>query len=161
MPRPKELQKVITPEQRRQILAMAARGDTDVSIAKVMGVNNMTVANIRKRNAKLLEDMKDTVNTYRAQKATDILDKAENLMIRKLNKALDSEKEIIGIDELNRIAKSSYERVRLEQGRATSIAATDTSKPPATRQMDLEQLVEAIKSGDEIKLQQMVFNPKQ
>jgi hypothetical protein len=158
---PANLQRKLTPEQRRQIIAMAARGDTDVSIAKVMRVSAQSVATIRKNNAELLTSMKDTVNSYRAQKATDILDKAENLMIRKLNKALDDDKELIGIDELNRIAKSSYERVRLEQGRATSISAQDTANNGKASQMDLEQLVEAIKSGDEIKLQQMIFNPKQ
>lgn len=158
--KPANLQKVITPEQRRQIIAMCARGDTNVSIAQVMGVSAQAVANIKKRNAKLLDEMKDTVTSYRAQKATDILDKSENLMIRKLNKALEQPDDKLSLDELSRIAKSSYERIRLESGRATSISAQDTAKNPQGTQMDLEALVEAIKAGDEIKLQSMVFNPK-
>jgi IS30 family transposase len=155
---PKELQKRLTQEQRRQILVMLARGDTKTSIAQVVGVNIATVTNTANRNPELLEKMKDTVNTYRAQKATDILDKSENLIIRKLNKALDDpDKTHVSLDELSRLAKSSYERVRLEQGRATSISASDTTQPSKTSQMDLEQLVEAIKSKDEVELQKIVF----
>lgn len=158
---PKVLQKRLTPEQRRQILAMSARGDTNVSIAQVVGVNQVTVANVRKRNSDLLSEMKDKVNSYRAQKATDILDKSENLMIRKLNKALEQEDDRLSLDELSRISKTAYERVRLEQGRATSISAQDTDKPIKTSQIDLEQLVAALKDGDEIALERIVWRNKE
>lgn len=161
----------LTIEEETKIVALLARGDTQESIEKEIGISQQTVSAVKKRNkenlaiisqkmlAKATEDalsIKQDANAKishrlkRDDKAAQILDKAydqylnEEIDLKQFTEAARRIKEL-SINELVSVSKAMHDQSTAEE------------KPPAT-QSDLAALAMAIRSGDEVKITQAVFN---
>lgn len=161
----------ISMETETKCVAMIARGDLHEEISKELGIALQSVGNIKKRNkanlqiieqkllTKATEDalsIKHNANKkiskrlMRDDKATQILDKAnddylnDRIDIKEYTEMVRRVKELT-INELVSVSKAMHDQ------------SSELEKPPAT-QSDLAALAAAIRSGDEVKITQAVFN---
>ena len=163
-----------------KIVALLARGDTYQQIQTYFKANSMrtptnsTILSVRKRNKENLELIKSKILQKEAEDASSIKDKANSLIKKRLDRA-DSEAKVLAIanqqfvdgeidmEELTRIKRLVKEtgivelvavsREMYAQSRADTDVVNNTPK-------DLSALISAIRSGDEVKLQQIIFNSK-
>lgn len=163
-----------------KIVALLARGDTYQQIQEYFQANamrkptNTTILNVRKRNKENLDLIKQKIIQKEAEDATSIKEKANSLIKKRLERA-DSEAKVLAIanqqfvdgeidmEELTRVKRLIKETGMVElvavsremyaQSRADNDVVNNTPK-------DLSALVAAIRSGDEVKLQQIIFNSK-
>lgn len=161
------------------VLIRYVRGDTMADIAREEGIDPQTGYRIRRENPEALAEIQRRLINHQLSSARKLLTKSQDLIERKLNKALtaDQQKEDLieqlvngvieqkeykarlaqiyepTIAELNAVAKESFTQSQIEDGKPTAIAEKSGSI-----QRELVALVEAIKSGDEVVLAQMVFN---
>lgn len=169
----------IAMDKQLEVLARFSRGDTHAQISKDTGIPVGTLQNIKKRNPAALEIIQNKMIDHQISSAKKILKKSQDLIERKLDKAVTADKQrddlfnkLISkeieykeyrammdriydptLSELNAISKESFNQSQIEEGKPTSIPGAGKD---ATG--DLVALVEAIKSGDEVVLQRMVFN---
>jgi hypothetical protein len=169
----------LTLEEETRIVALLARGDTYKQIQAHMisdldrSVTEMTISAVKKRNASNLEliknkflekqendarALKDEANKIigkrlkREDKATQIRAKAQDqyingeITLKEYTEILRTNKEV-SIGELVSVSKEMHNQ-------SVDDSDKDTSKN------DTSALIEAIKSGDEVKLQQIIFNAK-
>lgn len=164
-------------EKQLAILAQVARGDTEKTIAAKEGVHVRTVANIKARNPEALQIIQNKLIQHQVSSSKKILVKSQELIQEKLDKAgradrqrdelykklssqeIDYKTYKAGMDkiydptivELNQVSKEAFHQSQIEENLPTSIPGGGTSAA------DLVALVDAIKGGDEVVLQRMVF----
>lgn len=162
-----------------QVIAMLARGDTHEAIHKETGLAITTVAQIKKRNPKALATIADRLVAHKATRARQLLDKTQSIIESKLDRVSDSEakrdkyfqqfrdgllsyeeyRDLVvnltdaSLTELNAISKEAFHQSQIESGKPTSIAANS----PHEAKEELLALAQAIKDGDEVVLERIVF----
>lgn len=162
-------------------LAMLVRGDTHKSIGQELGISAQTVVKIRDRNPDTLAIMKNKLVEKQISNAAKILDKSHRLLDDQLSQVEDAEqvrrearREYIdglidkkefdarlrmlpkaSISDLTSVSREMFNQSQIEQGKPTSISGN----PDEAKKQFLD-LAEAIKAGDEVKLQQIIFNEK-
>lgn len=170
-----------------RVVAMIARGDTYETIAQTLEGEGSplaisTISAIKKRNAEALAYMKRVMLEEQTTQSGKLLAKSRTLIERKLDRALRVDEELkelinelhdgvidpkeysmrsagilgheLTITELNSVTKEAFNQSQIEQGKPTAI-----SNNPQQAREDLGHLLDAIKTGDEVRLQQIVFNP--
>ncbi len=150
------------PITERKAVTMLARGDTQQKVANKLSIPQSTVSAIKKRNSELLANIEERVENYRAEKAAELLTKSQKLLTKKLDK-LDTNDGALSqtkLSELVTVMKEAHQQIRLETGKPTSISSTANVPPEQATTENLEDLVKAIKEGDEIELQRLVFRAK-
>jgi hypothetical protein len=161
-----------------KIVALLARGDTYEEIRNYFKENNWrvpnnaTILNVKNRNKENLDLIKVRILEKEAEDAVAIKKKANSLLKKRLDRN-ELETEVltkasqqfadgeIDAKEFSDIKKrvkeiSVVELVAVSREMHTQSKATDEIQNTAPK--DLSELVKAIKSGDEIKLQQIIFN---
>jgi predicted DNA-binding protein YlxM (UPF0122 family) len=173
--------KVTDTETQLKILAMVARGDTLQEISDTTNVAVSTVQDIKARNKSSLALIQERMIDHQISSSKKILNKAHNLIERKLTKAekADQEREELyraleegiikpeefrarlgalyepTLTELNAVSRESFNQSQIEAGKPTSI-----SNSPTEAKQQLVDLVQAIQAGDEVELYKMVLNPQ-
>jgi hypothetical protein len=170
-------------ETQLQVLALKARGDTYQQISEATGIKVPTLQGIITRNKDTLAIIEDKMIEHKVSKSKKILDKAHDLIERKLDRIVDSHEaqdearamlkrgeispeeyrniSMTFIDatltELNSISREAWNQSQVESGKPTSIAAS-----PREARDDLVRLVEALKiEGNELTLERLVFGPSE
>lgn len=162
-----------------KIVALIARGDTYAQIQeemKAMGrtVTLQTIARAKKRNKENLKIIKTKVVEIEQANALSIKEKANALLQKRLDQ-VDQETEIVARANKEYLEGDMphevYERL-MKTMKPTSLPELvsvskemhqqSKSEPDAlpTPAKDMQALADAIKSGDEVMLNQMIFNPK-
>src|SRR3990167_612375 len=166
---------MLSTEQETHIVALLARGDTYKDITAQMNdkfnrpVDKMTIVNVKKRNAGNLSLIKEKQLQKALNDAQAIKDKANTLISTKLNSATKAQEAIdkakdefskgnINVDELTGIIKANItptlpELFSVSKEMHNQAQADD--KP--LERKDLTALAEALKSGDEIALNQILI----
>ena len=161
-------------------LAMLVRGDTYQSIADEVGISVMSVKNIKDRNPDTLQIMKDKLVDARITSAAKILGKSHRLIESRLDKIEDDDDKRRELDLM--FSNGEIEEKEWRQRKAILRDATIGELTSVSREMFNQSqtsesetgklagsqganqyvldIAEAIKSGDTIKLQQIIFNPK-
>lgn len=161
-----------------------ARGDDNKAIVKHFKAEGVVIAHqqlkfLRQANNGLIEKLQVKVAEKHLSTATNILDKSRKLIDKRLDHLAEVEDkrqsawqrlqagEITGqeyiedtkglpevaLTELNTVSREAFNQSQVEAGKPTSISAN-----PQDAKLQLETLVRAIESGDEVKLQQIVFS---
>jgi hypothetical protein len=164
-----------------KILAMIVRGDTHRSIAEEMNINVNTVTAIKKRNPDTIKIMREKLAEKQISSAQKILTKSRRLMESKLDQYESNEDKRLEImrqfedgeinhkemtqelakyptgslTELTAVSREMFNQNQVENNKPTSIPGNSSEQ-----KQQLVDLVRAIESGDEVKLQQIIFNPK-
>lgn len=167
-------------ETKLQVLALFARGDTYEQVSTATGIKIPALQKIKERNKAALEVIQNRMIDYKVSKSKKILDKTHSLIDKKLDKVAASWrnreeleakyksgeipyeefiKQSVGftdvtLTELNSVSREAFNQSQIESGKPTSIANS-----PHEATQDLMRLVEALKGGDEIVLERLVFNP--
>lgn len=159
-------------EQETRIVALLARGtDTQGEIAKEVGVSDVTVTAVKKRNKENLAIISQQLLMRAAEDAGSIKEKANT----KLSQKLDRDDKVVRIIEkahdeflegeisikeysaiLRKVKELSVNEL-VTVSREMHNQSAGAEKPPTTQQ-DLAFLAAAIASGDEVKITQAVFN---
>lgn len=163
----------ISIEEETKILALLARGDTYEKIREQVDgrVTDVTIRAVKRRNKENLDIIRQKMMEKATDDAMSIKDKANRIISNKLNH-IDANLEILNkaredwlddkIDykEFETIHKK-YKDVTLNElvtvSKEMHHQAVETEQPKAAPQ-DLSALVEAIKSGDQVKVTQVLFN---
>lgn len=164
-----------------KILAMIVRGDTHRSIAEEMNINVNTVTAIKKRNPDTIKIMREKLAEKQISSAQKILTKSRRLMESKLDQYESNEDKRLEImrqfedgeinhkemtqelakyptgtlTELTAVSREMFNQNQVENNKPTAISGNSSEQ-----KQQLVDLVRAIESGDEVKLQQIIFNPK-
>jgi len=133
-------------------LAMIARGDTQKSVAGELGISQTTVHAITKRNSEVLKVMQSKM----VERSLSLASKNHELAMKRLEKRLEDDEAVIETKDLVSVSREMFSQSQLEKGKPTSI----TSGTEVESQDRLKSLVNAIESGDEVVLSQIVFNPR-
>lgn len=165
-------------ETEMKVLAMMVRGDRQEDIAKEVGLNRTTVIEIKKRNQETLDIMRAKLADHRLGQATKILDKANKAIERRVDRQIEADTQLDRIRkrfEAGEIDITEYRQqiAGLEKTTLTELVAVskemhsqaktemETLKNPAGSPQETKQrlidLVEAIKAGDEVALERIVF----
>jgi len=169
----------LTVEEETRIVAMLARGDSIIQVQEAMArdfrpVNANTVSKVRARNKDNFEIIKARFLEKHESNERAIKEKANKI----INKKLDSEEkkteiidkarsdylnEVIDLKEYTEILRRHKETTLTELVTVSKEmhhqSVEDPDKPSDKK--DISDLVDAIRSGDEVKLQQIIFNEKQ
>ena len=169
----------LTMEEETKVVALMARGDNYKEIRAYMeehglqAPSNATMLNIKKRNKENFDLIREKLADKEAEDALAIKEKANSAIKHRLDR-YEKEAEIletahqqyidgeIDAKEWADIRKRTKEASLVEliavsrEMHSQSRAGTDDDKNTTTE--DLSALVQAIKSGDEVKLQQIIFN---
>lgn len=177
---------MLTPQQETKIVALIARGDSYGKIREQIkkedgiAISAMGVSNVKKRNSEALSYIQQKMIDHETNKATSILNKARDLIEKKLDKAddesipdelqrayddgeidtkqfLDRKASVINqrrlsVGELNMVAKEAFNQSQIESGKPTSI----TNSPEIAKER-LQGLLKAINSGDPEAIAKAVF----
>lgn len=158
-----------------KIVALIARGDTQEQISQQIagGVSKNALTAIKKRNKENLDLIKERLMQRAMDDAEGIKQKANKIISQKLDHADDAD---VILDKArqdwldDKITWPEYDKI-LKRFKPLSVTelvsvskemhaqSTDNTKPPAS-EADLASLAAAIRSGDEIKITQAVFNAK-
>ena len=169
----------LTIQEETRIVALLARGDTQVEIQREMerdfrGVHLRTIAAVKKRNKENFDIIRARLLEKQEHDAGALKEKANKMISKKLD-IEDKKIEIIqkaredylngtiGLKELTEILKRHRETTLTELVSVSKEMHNQSSEDPDSKpgvQKDLSDLVNAIRSGDEVKLQQIVFNSK-
>lgn len=156
-----------------KIVALMARGDSYKQIMEQVDVNINTLTKIKKRNQDNLTLIKQKSLELEQSNAQAIKDKANKLLSNKLDAAMNNQALLLKAkqDWLDDVITFKEYEVLLRQHKDISVTELVTvsremhsqsqdhndDKAP---QKDLKALTEAIKNGDTVQLNQMIFNPK-
>lgn len=162
-----------------KIVAYLARGETYASIRNLMaptlpGISDSLIVRVKQRNKANLDVLTTKLEEIEVNEAQSIKQNANKLLKGKLRKAEkeDAIKEKLHDDYLagELEAREYYDALKLVG--TTSIPELvivskemhqqtkfEPDTPPSSPR-DLDALREAIKNGDEVALQQIIFNPK-
>ena len=166
---------MLSTEQETHIVALLARGDTYKDITAQMNdkfnrpVDKMTIVNVKKRNAGNLSLIKEKQLQKALNDAQAIKDSTNTLISKQISQATKVQERIeqahkdfkegnIDIEELDRIVKLSKlptlpELVSVSKEMYNQAQSDD--KP--LERKDMSALAEALKSGDEIALNQILI----
>lgn len=160
---------------------MLARGDTYRAIGDELGITPMSVKNIKDRNPDTLQIMKTKLIDNKITSAAKILSKSHKLIEGRLDQIEDDDgrrRELdlmlendeidqkewrtrrsvlrdASINELTSVSREMFSQSQIEQGKPTNISGNQEAS------QYMLDITEAIKSGDTVKLQQIIFNPKE
>lgn len=156
-----------------KIVAMLARGDTYEGISANAGfpVSTVTVGKVKKRNKDNLDLIAKKTLAKEEADAAAIKNKANKLISSRLDKADNHAKliEKLEADYINGdLNYKEYYHARKTM-KDTSLPElvivskemhhqTSAETTPPANQQDIATLISAIKSGDEVKLNQIIFN---
>lgn len=159
-------------ERETKVVAMLARGDEQQQIIDALGggITKNTITAIKKRNKENLALIQEKMSVKAAEDAMSIKNKANVLISKKLDMGIDYDKILdkarqewvdgdIDNQEFQKILNAHHD---LSIGELVNVSremhsqAAGPEKPPATAS-DLALLAAAIKSGDTLKITQMVF----
>lgn len=163
----------VSVEVETRVVAMIARGDTVDQIRQQIegGINRITVRKIRERNKDNLEIIKQQLQTIAAEDAASIKQEANQQLSDKLKRSRLAEEHIqlkyleylddkITYDQycdiVKRTAAMSVQEL-VSISKEMHHQSVETEKPQASA-ADLAALTAAIRSGDEVKITQAVFN---
>lgn len=161
-------------------LTLLARGDTVRDISEQLGISEPVVTNIKKKNLETLNLIRQKHLEKRIQSSGKILDKANKLINRKLETAdkdtvikndlleqyrngeidyKEYQKQVFGlvdlsISELTRVSSEMQNQIQKNE----SEVGNDSSPEESKEQM--EQLMKAIKDGDQVIMERLVFGSK-
>lgn len=158
-----------------RIVALLARGDTYEEIRQQIegGVSDVAIRAVKKRNKANLEIISQKMLIKATEDAGSIKQKANKIISHKLDN-IDTNQLILDKarqDWLNDVIDyKTYEKILRKHhdaslGELVSVSkemhsqSTAEDRPPADAK-DMAALVAAIKSGDETKITQVVFNAK-
>lgn len=161
-------------------MALIARGDTQEQIREYMknevgrSVSRNTIMEVKKRNKKNLDILRNKLLVKEEAQATALRSQANKIVKRKLDqedKKLDVLEQArldyldgkIPLYEYVEIVKANRELSLNEVVNVSKVmhdqAKSEDEVPPEQR--DTGALVSAIRSGDEVTLQQIIFNKKE
>jgi hypothetical protein len=169
----------LTIQEETRIVALLARGDTHAQIQEQMarefrGVHMRTIAAVKKRNKENFDIIRARLLEKQEHDASALKEKANKMISKKLD-IEDKKLEIIqraredylngaiSLKELTEILKRHRETTLTELVSVSKEMHNQSSEDPDSKpdaQKDLSDLVNAIRSGDEVKLQQIIFNSK-
>lgn len=165
------------------VVARLVRGDSHNKISEELGIAVDTVAAIKKRQSSALAVINTKVAEKKQLRTLRILDKAHELLEKKLTDA-DAYEELVAaieleyansdmtkedqavrkaalkaiskptVSELVTISKEMFHESQVEQGKPTSIAAAGSREEQTA---ELQKMVQALDIGDEIELQRLTF----
>lgn len=167
-------------EQKMEVLALVARGDTAGKISQHFEaeygfpVSPQTISHTKKSNAGALQKIQERMVEKTADGTAEILNRSRRMLNTKLKRAESDENEIDKLHQRyrdNEISWAEYQRLK-EGYKTVSIdslakvtkemhAQTLDHNPdtqPTTDPRALEQLTDAIKNGDAVELQRIIFN---
>ena len=169
----------LTAEEETKVVALMARGDNYKEIRAYMeehglqAPSNETMLKIKKRNKENFDLIREKLADKEAEDALAIKNKANSAIKHRLDR-YEKEAEILEkahqqyIDGEIDIKEWTDIRKRVREANLTELIAvsremhtqsrSDTDDDKKTTTRDLSALVQAIKSGDEVKLQQIIFN---
>lgn len=170
----------LTTEQKMEILALIARGDTYREISKHFeqeygfAVSDSSIANVKTSNPNALARIQDQIADNTADSTSEILNRSRRMLNHKLKRAEQDENELDKLHKQYRdgeIDWAEYQRRKeglktvsidsltkvTKEMHAQIIEATPDSKSP-TDPRALEKLTQAIQSGDTVELQRIIFN---
>lgn len=130
-------------------VALIARGDTQKSIAQSLGISENTVVKIKHRNPETLQILKTRIT----ERAANLAEENHTKSMMALNDRLD-DPDRISTGELVTISREMHNQAQIAAGKPTAITASAVPQAKA----DLKALVDAIENGDEVVMQQIVFN---
>jgi hypothetical protein len=167
----------LSPEEETKIVALFARGETYENIRSIVKAETgrhvaiQTISNVKKRNKDNIALIKNKFLEREEENAAAIRTKANRVINRKLDNeerkldALEKAREEylagkIDLDEYAELVKANKE---LSITEVTNVSKTmheqaKTEEPPAVESKDTAALVEAMRSGDEVTIQQIIFN---
>lgn len=165
----------LTIEQEQTIVALLARGDSYSEIKKHMlangrSVNKNTISVVKKRNMSSLTIIKEKQLTKALNDAQAIKNKANTQLSQRLDASAKAEEAIskatkdymsglIDHDEFTRVVKSA-KTATIQDLVSVSREMHNQSleEPKEEEKRDMQALIDAIKSGNEVTLNQMIFN---
>lgn len=163
----------ISVQDETKIVALLARGDSYNAIHTETGVSLDTIGKVKKRNKENLDIITQKSLELEHSNAQAIKDKANKMLSKKLDADERNQDVLLQAKEdwLNNVIEfKQYEDI-LRRHKALSVselvavskemhAQASTGDSDKTPQADLTALTEAIRNGDTVQLNQMIFNPK-
>ena len=164
----------LTTAEETKIVMLLARGDTYPQIQEEMKpirhVNEVTIGRVKKRNQENLELIRERLLKREEEDALSIKRKANKLIANKLDRAETEDEKADKIREDHRngkIDKAEYDR-RMRTTQHTSLpelvtvsremhSQSQTQPPAETPQKDLEALIQAINSRDQVEIVKTIF----
>ena len=140
------------PEVERQVVTLIARGDRYADISQETGIPIPTIKKIKGRNKETLARIEDQIIRKQAESASRILRKSLNLLEQRIDSAARGEEEI-KVRELVAITKEMHDQIQVEQDNRHEAPLS-----PKATQKRLEALTTALKDGDEVALEQIIFS---
>lgn len=156
-----------------KIVALLARGDTYDQIQAQMerSVAKMTIGRVKKRNKGTLDMISAKAMQKAEADAASIKNKANTLISTRLDRADKFDKLIEKLESDYVDGNITYKEYREERRKLKDVTLpelvivskemhhqTSAEPTPPANQQDIATLIAAIKSGDEVKLNQIIFN---
>ena len=140
------------PEVERQVVTLIARGDRYADISETTGTPIPTIKKIKGRNKEALARIEDQIIRKQAESASRILSKSLNLLEQRLDMVAAGD-ENIKVRELVAITKEMHDQAQVEQDNPG-----DAPLSSEAAQERLEALTIALKDGDEVAMEQIIFS---
>lgn len=172
----------ISQETETSVVVRLARKDSPKLIAQEEGIAEQSVYDIKKRNLPALQAIQQNLLQKKESVALRLVEKANQAIEQRLDETLSYDDKVREIqreyeeseqtDEDKMVYRHRLEALRRmtvnelvavsREGHSQSQNAPESPTDDASRgsRAELDLLLEAIKSGDEVKLQQIVLNPK-
>jgi hypothetical protein len=166
----------LTAEEETKILALIVRGDTYSEIQKIMEkehrhVTQVTITKVKQRNKKNLEIIKARMQAKAETDAMALKDKANKILDKKLDRS-EATEDILAKAQADYLDKKiefkEYMEIIRTQREVSITELVSVSKEMHNQskedeatpvdKKDITALVQAIKSGDEVTLNQLIFN---
>lgn len=164
----------LTPVEETRLVAMIVRGDSyeELKVA-IPGrtLSDHTISNLKKRNKENIEVLQQAMAAQEAEDALHIKRKANNLLSKRLDNAEHADTVIIKAQEdyaAGEITFKDYKALVAKHRGITVSELVSVSKEmhnqtiteeaaPAAVAKDMKLLADAIQSGDEVVLNQIIF----
>jgi hypothetical protein len=176
---------LLSPTLEAEVVARLARGDAQHKIAAELQLGTSTIARIKERQSQALQVINTKVAQRKMRVTSRILEKAHRQLEKRLDDSENYEQLLEEVElefaeskknkedtahyhakkasltklstaELVSLTKEMFHQSQVEQGKPTTLVS---SSDQSTTKQDLEQLLEAIRNGDEVKMLQMTINP--
>jgi DNA-binding CsgD family transcriptional regulator len=168
----------LEPSTEAEVVARLARGDKQYNIAQDLGISERLVGTVKRRQSDALEVINRKLLQRKMRATTRILEKVHQQLEKRIDESAEywelidqyqaeydeseqteTDKELLSVklkslkrlttSELITVAKEMFHESQVEQGKPTSLSYTADAN---TTKIQLDQIMQAINNGDEIKL---------
>lgn len=111
----------LTPQQKIEIAARVAKGETQGDLAREFGVHKTAISHLVRNRGVRYGDVSKDIMQHETTLQKRLLSKTYTLLEKKLDKANNSESDTTPIDKVSSVANDLWKQVQVAQGDPTDI----------------------------------------